>query len=64
VPAPVGPEDVEMPGELRHVLLERSRVCKPRMQEHERLARAILLVVGVHVAELYAVGHLSQPATG
>jgi hypothetical protein len=59
VSAPVGPEDVEMLGELGHVLLERPRVCKSRVQEYEGEALAVLLVVGVDVAELYVVGHPS-----
>jgi hypothetical protein len=31
------------------------------VQEHQRLARAVLLVVGVYVAELYVVGRLLPP---
>ena len=59
VPAPVGTEDVEVVRELGYVLLERPRVCKSRVQEYEGLAPTILLVVGVDVAKLYVVGHLS-----
>ena len=49
----------------RHTLLSRlSHYCsgnpvEARVQEHERLALAVLLVVGVDVAELYVVGHPS-----
>jgi hypothetical protein len=59
VSAPVGPEDVEVLCELGHVLLERPRVCKSRVQEYEGEALAVLLVVGVDVAKLYVVGHPS-----
>ena len=52
VPAPVGQEDVEMLGEFGHVVLDGPRVRQSRVQEHQRLARAVLLVVGVYVAEL------------
>jgi hypothetical protein len=58
VPAPVGSENVKMLGELGHVLLEGPRVRQSGVQEHERLPHTILLVIGVHVAELYVVGHL------
>jgi hypothetical protein len=61
VPAPVGPENVEVLGEFGHVVLEGPRVRQSRVQEHQRLARAVLLVVGVYVAELYVVGHLLLP---
>ena len=59
--APVGPEDVEVVRELGYVLLERPRVCKSRVQEYEGLAFAVLLVVGVDVAELYVVGIRAAP---
>jgi len=59
VSAPVGPEDVEVVRELRHILLERPRVRKSRVQEHEGLALAVLLVVGVDGAVLYVVRHPS-----
>src|SRR5829696_7847290 len=59
VSAPVGPGDVEVVRELGHVLLDRPRVRKSRVQEYECLALAVLLVVGVDVAELYVVGHPS-----
>jgi hypothetical protein len=55
VPAPVRPEDAEVLGELGHARLEGPRVREPRMQEHERVALAILLVVGAHLAELYVI---------
>jgi hypothetical protein len=58
--APVGPEDAEVLRELGHVLLERPRVCKSQVQEYEDLALAVLLVVGVDVAELYVIGHPSR----
>jgi site-specific recombinase XerC len=61
VTAPVGPEDVEVLGELGHIVLEGPRVRQSGVQEHQRLARAVLLVVGVHVAELCVVGHLLLP---
>jgi hypothetical protein len=58
MPAPVEPEDVEVLGELGHVLLESPRVRQSGVKQHERLARAVLLVIGVHVTELYVIGHL------
>src|SRR5918994_4373450 len=59
VSAPVGPEDVKVLRELGHVLLKRPRVRKSRVQEYDGLAFAVLLVVGVDIAEPYVVGHPS-----
>jgi hypothetical protein len=58
VAAPVGPVDVEGTREVSEVGLEDARVGAPRMQEHERLAGAVLLVVRVHLAELCVCGHV------
>jgi hypothetical protein len=43
--------------ELGRVLLESPRVRTSRVQEHEGLALAVFLVVGVDAAELYVVRH-------
>ena len=50
VAAAVGAVDAEVLGEARGVALERARVGQPGMQEHERVARAVGFVVGVHDA--------------
>jgi hypothetical protein len=56
VPAPVRPVDAEALRQRRDVPLEHAGVGQSRMQEHQRRARAVLLVVGAHVAELNIAG--------
>jgi hypothetical protein len=51
---------VEALGELGDVLLKCARVRESRVQEYERFARAVLLVIRMDVAELYVVGHGSR----
>ncbi len=55
--ATVGTEHPEALRERGHVVVEGARVGEPRMQEHERLAVAVLLVAGADVTELDIGGH-------
>ena len=48
--AAVGAQHPEALSEPRDVAVERARVGQPGVQEHERVARAVVLVVGVHDA--------------
>ena len=67
--APVGPEEVEVVSELGHVLLKRLRMRKSRVQEHEGLARAVLLLRGYLSRRLFNLyveyygtsAHVSSP---
>ncbi len=50
VAAAVGAEHAEVLGEPRDVAVERARVGQPGVQEHERVARAVVVVVELHDA--------------